>query len=86
MQKPTSDKIKIGQTLNPATDYGGFSSINDEGTLENIVSKVDKSTNFIKTGQADEDLSRLLPKYLTYNQAISDSGRITKKGICEQNI
>ena len=58
MQKPISDKIQIGQTLNPARDYGGVSFINDEGTLENIISKVDKSTNFIKTGQADEDLSR----------------------------
>ena len=55
MQKPISDKI---QTLNPARDYGGVSSINDEGTLENVISKVDKSTNFIKTDQADEDLSR----------------------------
>ena len=49
MQKPISDKIQIGQTLNLATDYGGVSSINDEGTLENIVSKVDKSANFIKS-------------------------------------
>ena len=23
MQKPISDKIQIGQTLNPAKDYGG---------------------------------------------------------------
>ena len=48
MQKPISDKIQIGQILNPARDYGRVSSINDEGTLENIISKVDKSTNFIK--------------------------------------
>ena len=64
MQKPISDKIQIGQTLNPARDYGGLSSLNDEGTLENIISKVDKSTNFIQTGQADEDLSRFYPNIL----------------------
>ena len=64
MQKPISDKIQIEQTLNPARDYGGVSSINDEGTLENIISKVDKSTNFIKAGQADEDLSRYYPNIL----------------------
>ena len=64
MQKSISDKIQIGQTLNPARNYGGVSSINDEGTLENIISKVDKSTNFIKTGQADEDLSRYYPNVL----------------------
>ena len=48
MPKPISDKIQIGQTLNPARDYGGVSSINDEGTLENIICEVDKSTNFYK--------------------------------------
>ena len=64
MQKPISDKSQIGQTLNPARDYGGVSSINDKGTLENIISKVDKSTNFIKTGQGDEDLSRCYPNIL----------------------
>ena len=47
MQRPISDKIQLGQTLNPARDYGGVSSINDEGTLENILGKVDKTTQFI---------------------------------------
>ena len=47
MQRPVSDKIQLGQTLNPAQDYGGVSSINDEGTLENILGKVDKTTQFI---------------------------------------
>ena len=30
MQKAISDKIQLGETLNPARDYGGVSSINDE--------------------------------------------------------
>ena len=42
MQKPISDKIQLSETLNLARDYGGVSSINDEGTLENTLSKVDK--------------------------------------------
>ena len=58
MQKPISDKIQLGQTLNPAGDYGGVPSINDEGTLENLISKVDKVTDFVATGKADGDLSR----------------------------
>ena len=53
--------MQIGQTLNPARDYAGVSSINDEGTLENLIGKVDKSERFIKTGEADEDLSRYYP-------------------------
>ena len=63
MQRPISDKIQLGQTLNPARDYGGVSSFN-EGTLENILGKVDKTTQFIGTGKADEDLLRYYPNTL----------------------
>ena len=36
MQKAISDKIQLDETLNQARDYGGVSSINDKGTLENL--------------------------------------------------
>ena len=58
MQKSIPNNIELGQTLNPAKDYGAVSSINDEGTLENIIGKLDKSKNFIARGVADEDLGR----------------------------
>ena len=77
MQRPISDKIQLGQTLNPARDYGGVSSINDEGTLENIVGKVDKTTQFIGTGKADEDFTEVLSKYFTNNKTVSNSWRLT---------
>ena len=51
MQKRIPDKIQIGETLNPTRDYEGVSSINDEGTLKNIIEKVDKSNRFIQTGE-----------------------------------
>ena len=41
MQKAISNKVQLEQNLNPADDYGGVPSINDEGTLENLISKVD---------------------------------------------
>ena len=34
MQKAISNKIQLGDTLNPLDDYGGVPSINDEGTLK----------------------------------------------------
>ena len=40
MQKPISVKIQLGETLNPARDYGGVLSINDEETLENYYQKL----------------------------------------------
>ena len=35
MQRPLSNKIQLGDTLNPAKDYGCVPSIDDEGNLEN---------------------------------------------------
>ena len=84
MQKPISDKIQIGKTLNPAGDYGGVSSINDKGTLENIISKVDKSTNFIKTGQADEDLSRYYPNILPITRQSQVAGELPRKAYASE--
>ena len=64
MQKGISDKIQFGQTLNPLNDCGGIPSINDEGTLENLITKVDKVRGFIGTGKADGDLFRYYPNIL----------------------
>ena len=58
MQKAISNKIKLGETLNRLHDYGGVPSINDEGTLEILITKVDRVQGFLKTGKWDGDLSR----------------------------
>ena len=47
MQKAISDKIQLRGTLNPLNDYGGAASINGEGTLENLIGKVDKVHGFV---------------------------------------
>ena len=57
-EKTISNKIQLGETLSPLDDYGGVSSINYEGTLENLITKVDKVFGFVATGKADGDLSR----------------------------
>ena len=79
MQKPIFDKIQIGQTLNPARDYGGVRSINDEGKLENILGKIDKTTNFLRTGRADEDLSRYYPNILPITRQSQLAGELPRK-------
>ena len=84
MLKPISDKIQIGQALNPARDYGGVSSINNEGTPENILSKVDKSTNFIKTGRADEDLTRYYPNILPITRQAQVAGELPRKAYASE--
>ena len=79
MQKAISNKIQLGQTLNPADDYGGVPSINDEGTLENLISKVDKVGKFIGTGKADEDLSRYYPNILLITRQAQIAGELPRK-------
>ena len=64
MRKAKSDKIQLGETLNPLNDYGGAPSINDEGPLENLMGKVDKVRGFVAAGKADGDLSRYYPNIL----------------------
>ena len=39
MQKAISDKIQLGETLNLLKDYSGVPSINNEGTLEDLIGK-----------------------------------------------
>ena len=46
MQKAISNKIQLDDTLNLLDDYAGFPSINDKGTLENLIGKVDKVRGF----------------------------------------
>ena len=79
MQKAISDKIQLGQTLNPLDDYGGIPSINDEGTLENLITKVDKVRGFVATGKADGDLSRYYPNIFPITRQAQIVGEIPKK-------
>ena len=79
MQKSISNKVQIGQTLNPARDYAGVSSINDEGTLENLIGKVEKSENFIRTGEVDEDMSRYYPNIYPISRQTQIAADFPKK-------
>ena len=74
-----SDKIQLGETLNPARDYGGVSSINDEETLENLLSKVDKVQSFIGKGKADGNLSRYYPNILPITRQSQIAGELPRK-------
>ena len=79
MQKDISNKIQLGETLNPLHDYGGVPSINDEGTLENLIPKVDKVQGFIKTGKGDGDLSRYFPNILPITRQVRIAGTYQEK-------
>ena len=63
-QKPITNRIEFGQHLNPLNDYAGVPAINDDGNLQTLIDKVNKVSNFWKTGKADADLIRYLPNIL----------------------
>ena len=79
MQKAISNKIQLVNTLNPLDDYAGIPSINDEGTLENFIGKVDKVWGFLKTGKADGDLSRYFPNILPITRQSQTDGELPTK-------
>ena len=43
MQQRISNKIQLGNTLNPALDYSGVPAIDDEANLESIYGKIDET-------------------------------------------
>ena len=79
MPKAISDKIQLGETLNAARDYGDISLINDEGTLENLLSKVDKAQSFIEKGKADGHLLRYYPNILPITRQLQIAGELPRK-------
>ena len=46
MQRAISNKIQLGNTLNPLKDYGGVPSIDDKANLESSYHKIDKIGGF----------------------------------------
>ena len=77
MQRAISDKIQLRETLNLLRNYTGVPSINDEGTLENLIGKLDKVTGFVKTGKADGYFDLSLPRYYPNILPITRQSQIT---------
>ena len=79
MQKAISNKIELGDTLNPLHNYADVPSINDGGTLENLIGKVDKVRGFMSTGKADGDLARYFPNILPVTRQAQVAGKVLRK-------
>ena len=79
MQRNISNKIQLGDTLNPLQDYGNILAVGDERNLENLYNEVDKIRAFWKTGKADEDLSRYIPNILPVTRQNQIVGTIPRK-------
>ena len=60
MQRRISNKIQLGDTLNPVLDYSGVPAVGDEANFKNIYGKIDKIGAFWKSEKADESLARYI--------------------------
>ena len=78
MQKAISNKIELGDTLNPLHDYAGVQSINDE-KLENLIGEVDKARGFMSTDKADGDLARYFPNILPVTRQAQIASKVPRK-------
>ena len=79
MQRAILNKIELGDTLNPLHDYADVPSINDDGTLENLIGKVDKVRGFMSTGKADGNLARYFPNILPVTRQAQVAGEVLRK-------
>ena len=84
MQQTISNKIQLGDTLNPLKDAGGISSIDDAANLENRYSKVDKIGKFWKTGKADDNLARYIPNLTEVSRQNQVAGTNSRKAFASQ--
>ena len=78
MQRRISNKIQLGDTLNPALDYSDVPAVDDEANLESIYGKIDKIGEFWKSGKTDKSLVRYIPNLVpitTQNQLAGTNPR-----------
>ena len=79
MQLRISNKIQLGDTLNPALDYSGVPAVDDEANLESIYGKIDKISGFWKLGKADKSLARYVPNLLPVTRQNEVAGSFPRK-------
>ena len=61
MQKEVSNRIQLGQDLNPLNDVSAVRSIDNQANVKDLLSKVDKLGELWDEGKADESVARYLP-------------------------
>ena len=61
MQREISNKIRLGENLNPLRDVSNVSSIDNVANLGDVFGKVDKLGALWDYGEADASLARYIP-------------------------
>ena len=61
MQREISNKIRLGENLNPLKDVTNVPSVDNVANLRNVFSKVDELGNIWDKGEADAESARYIP-------------------------
>ena len=60
MQREISNKIRLGENLNPLKDVTNVPNVDNVANLRNVFSKVEKLGNLWDKGEADAELARYI--------------------------
>ena len=61
MQANVSNKVKLGQSLDPLQDATGVDSVDFSADFDNLLKKLDKLSDLYEKGRIDSDLLRYIP-------------------------
>ena len=61
MQSARSNRVKLGENLNPLEDATGVDAVDFSADIDNLLTKLDKLTDLYDSGRIDADLLRHIP-------------------------
>ena len=61
MQSARSDRVKLGENLNPLKDATGVEAVDFSADIDNLIGKIDKLKTLYDESQVDADILRYIP-------------------------
>ena len=61
MQAARSNRVRLGENLNPVEDATGIDAVDFSADIDNLIGKLDKLTDLYDTGKVDTDMLRYIP-------------------------
>ena len=61
MQSARSDRVKLGENLNPLKNATGIEAVDFSADIDNLIGKIDKLKTLYDKGQVDADILRYIP-------------------------
>ena len=86
MKREISNKIQLGETLNPLNDVSAVSSIDNTSNLKDMFGKVDKLGDLWDRGQTDARLIRYIPGLSNVSRQRKIFNIVQKKHMQHQHI